>query len=182
MKNAKQPDRGVFYALADHAGILRRLCIVAVDFAVLLGLGALLFVAGDRWEWIPQCPVELWLLAVYLYMAVLKMTPWGTVGYLLTGVRLVDLRGRRPSLWRVTLRLIFLVLGPINMLFDIIWLGGDPNRQSIRDKFAGTYVIRKRAVPAGEGRVKYVTYFFLCHCLTFEEIERADIGPPLSQG
>jgi hypothetical protein len=67
-----------------------------------------------------------------------------------------------------------LVFGPINLLVDIIWLGGDPNRQSIRDKFAGTYVVRRKAQPAGFAPIRYKTYFMFNYNLVFAEVERQE--------
>jgi uncharacterized RDD family membrane protein YckC len=180
---ADQRELGVFYDVHDYAGILRRLAIVVVDFVILVLAYLLMAVVAAFSDFVNQHMLVLYLALCYPYLAVLKTTRWGTVGYLVTGVRLVDLRGNRVRLWRATFRFLFLVFGPLNLLFDIIWLGGDPNRQSIRDKFAATYVIRKRAAPAGQGAIRYMTFFMGGSTLMFQEVERrvtepADPGDP----
>ena len=60
----------------------------------------------------------------------------------------------------------------MSILFDIVWLGGDPNRQSIRDKFAGTYVIRRKATPAGRGPIEFKIYFMFDYGIIFAEVVR----------
>lgn len=169
---ADQQELGVFYAVHDYAGILRRLAIVVVDFVILVLAYFLMAVVAAFSDFVNQHMLVLYLALCYLYLVVLKTTRWGTVGYLVTGVRLVDLRGNQLRLWRATFRFLFFVFGPLNVLFDIIWLGGDPHRQSIRDKFAGTYVIRKRAAPAGQGAIRHMIYFMFGSTFMFQEVER----------
>ena len=171
-KMTAQSREGVFYESRDCAGIVRRLFILAVDFTVVVALVWLLFVAAVFSETLARFFVPVCGGVCYGYLAGLKATRLGTLGYRLAGVRLVDLQGRQAALWRSTFRLGFLVFGPLNLLFDILWLGGDPNRQSVRDKFAGTYVVRRRATPAGRGRIDYKTYYMMSYNLVFPEVVR----------
>jgi len=69
-------------------------------------------------------------------------------------------------------------LGPLNYLVDLVWLSGDPHRQAIRDKVAGTYVVRRKAVPIGAGKVIRHQYSmlgcnFLCREITAQSEVRA---------
>lgn len=137
--------------------------VLCVVFAVLEALGTAL---NDA------LVVKVWILFSYLYLSVLKCTRAGTVGYIVTGVRLVDLRGERPSLWRTLYRALFLVLGPITLFIDIFWIGGDDNRQSLRDKLAGSYVIRRSAQPAGRGPIAAHRVFLLCYTFPFPEVKK----------
>jgi uncharacterized RDD family membrane protein YckC len=167
--------QGVFYDIPDLAGIGRRLLIVCIDALVLFLLFLMLSLVADFVEPISDMFWILCLLITFLYLAVLPATPIGTVGYMATGVRLVDLRGRQAALWQSTFRFGFLVFGPLNLLADIIWLGGDPNRQSIRDKFARTYVIRRNAVPAGSAPIRNKIYYMFTYNIMFVEVERPQI-------
>ena len=53
---------------------------------------------------------------------------------------------------------------------DLIWLLNDPNKQSLRDKFTNTYVVRVRSEPAGEGRIVVKQYNFLFFNCLFREV------------
>jgi hypothetical protein len=63
-------------------------------------------------------------------------------------------------------------VGPLNFVLDLFWLTGDRDRQALRDKFAGTYVIRKDASPAGSGTVVMRTYMFWGMTFLFKEVRR----------
>jgi uncharacterized RDD family membrane protein YckC len=152
-----KPD-GVYFAPADYAGLMRRTLSGAIDVAVLalawvaIALAVAWLYALRRTPASPTGPaILLWLLFLYAYIAVLKATPVGTLGYLITRTRIVDLRGRRPSLARTSLRALLLVGFPLHPVLDLIWLGGDSRRQKFADKAAGTYVVKRSAVPVGRG-------------------------------
>lgn len=163
---------GVYYQTRDYAGILRRLFIDTVDLVVLIILAFVLFIMGAWSDWLSEAFVPLFLVLCYIYLAGLKATRMGTLGYILAGVRLVNLQGQQASIWRSSFRLGLILLGPLNLLFDLLWVGNDPNRQSIRDKFAGTYVVRRKANPTGRGPISYKTYFVMSYTLLFPEIIR----------
>jgi len=121
----------------------------------------------------------------FLYLAVLPATHLGTVGYMVTGVRLVDLQGRQAALWQSTYRFGLLAFGPYDLLADIIWVGGDPNRQCIRDKVARTYMIRRHAVPVGSAPIRYMLYYMFTYNLMFAEVDRPqnrEGAPSLKRG
>jgi uncharacterized RDD family membrane protein YckC len=168
---------GVFYRMSDYAGIRVRLCIVAIDLVILWILIYLLSIVAESSEFLSGAFVSVCFILCYAYLAVLKSTPLGTIGYMLAGVKLVDLRGQQASLWRSTFRFGFLVIGPMNPLFDIIWLGGDPNKQSLRDKFAGTYVVRDKAPHAGHGPIAYQIYCMFGYNFIFAEVTRTPAKP-----
>jgi uncharacterized RDD family membrane protein YckC len=174
MSDTKQ---GVFYELGDYAGICRRMLIVVVDLTMMSIIFFGVLRAAQYSVFISNMFGLCSFAACYTYMAVLKATPLGTIGYLIAGVRLSNLQGRRASIWRSSFRFGFFVLGPFNMLIDIIWLGGDPNRQSIRDKFAGTYVVRRTASPAGSGPIEYKLYLMFAYSLVFAEVNRTPKQP-----
>jgi hypothetical protein len=69
---------------------------------------------------------------------------------------------------RLTLRLLLYLFVPVlyNVLLDLLWLGGDEQGQSLRDKIAGVYVARKQAEPIARGRID-IGPFFLLGCSPF---------------
>lgn len=168
----------VLFAQGDYVGLFRRFEILIVDGIVLLLAWFLL--------------VELWYVVIdpisepyyesvwscigltYAYLTILKSSRLGTLGFRLTGVRIVDHKGQPPSLLRMTFRILLWIAGPINPIIDLIWLGGDRHRQTLRDKFAGTYVVNRGATPVGRGKRKAAYYNFLGATFIFWEIEPAE--------
>ena len=96
----------------------------------------------------------------------------GTLGYRLAGVKLVNLQGEPAGLFRSTCRFLFLFVGPINFLFDLLWLTSDANKQTLRDKFSRTYVVDRNAVPTGHGPIVYTQYFIATLSFVFPEVKR----------
>jgi hypothetical protein len=78
----------------------------------------------------------------------------------------------RPDLWEAR---VWQPPGPtrqevLNALVDLLWLTGDANRQAVRDQFAGTYVIRLDAAPAGTGSIRIRPYMFWGMTFFFREV------------
>ena len=180
MSVATAAEQGVYYALADYAGLTRRLFIDLVDFVVAVAATAALLGAASsfapRLMEVPGFGLGV-IAAVWLgYFVFLKASRYRTLGYVLGGARIVNYRGERPGIPRLVGRLVFVLGGPLNFLMDAFWLTGDDNRQALRDKFASTYVIRHTAVPAGWGRLRYRTYTFWGMTFIFREVERMAKG------
>ncbi len=76
----------------------------------------------------------------------------------------------------MTLRLVLWVLGPFNPLIDLIWLGGDEYRQTLRDKFAGTIVVKRGVEPAGRGPIHVRYYSLLGFMLAFAEVQKPHVA------
>jgi len=167
--------QGVYYNLHDYAGFFRRIIIMAVDGFVLLLACQLLTevswrVYPDELTYWRAYYISPWVLA-YLYLVILKRSI-GTLGYLITRVRIVDMFGNRPSIVRMTGRFIWLLVLPIGFVLDIIWLTGEETRQTLRDKTVGTYVIRKKAKPVGTGKYGIKIMSFMGLCLRLREVEK----------
>jgi hypothetical protein len=79
--------------------------------------------------------------------------------------------GQRPGLLALTVRMLFMIFGPINYLVDLAWISGDQHRQAFRDKLANTYVVRRLAAPIGTGRLTHRYYLILGYNFLFREIE-----------
>ncbi|MDH3974742.1 MAG: RDD family protein [Deltaproteobacteria bacterium] len=182
-------EEGIYFDIKDYGSLVRRFSAITIDMAFLL----LLFIlAGALWSLLFIPPdldlayyygikvfiyfepefFSLCLILAYIYLAILKPRPIRTIGYRLTGLKIIDLKGEQPSLLKMTWRFVLLAFGPFHLLFDIFWLGGDDNRQSLRDKLAGTYVIRKNAIPSGRGTIGYSQYGLFCYQLIFSEVMR----------
>jgi uncharacterized RDD family membrane protein YckC len=114
----------------------------------------------------------LLVLVWFGYFVLLKGSRYRTLGYVVAGTRIVNLGGDRAGYGNLTMRLLFVIGGPMNALFDIFWLTGDKDRQALRDKFAATYVVRQGAVPAGQGPIRVRTYTFWGMTFLFREVAR----------
>lgn len=165
---------GVFYRHDDYIAVGRRLLIDAVDTLVALALSAaatvVLLVLLPPNRAAAVMVLAAWTLIWFGYFVLLKRSRIRTLGYILAGARVVNLRGERPSILSLVGRLLFVAGGPANFLIDLLWISSDPSRQAIRDKFAHTYVIRKNATPLGTGRIVYRTYIMLGTTFLFQEV------------
>jgi uncharacterized RDD family membrane protein YckC len=156
---------------------VRRVVIVCIDFAAAVALSFGLLI-GVWYIWLvryPQSdppPGALWVVpaVAYLYLTLLKRSRIRTLGYILTGVRIVDIRGGRPSLLQMTVRLAPLLPVPWSLLFDLAWMVDEPQRQTLRDKWAGTFIVRRKAKPVGTAPIRYKRIGFGGVFLIFPEI------------
>lgn len=169
---------GVYYAPEDYVGIMWRLVILIIDAAVLIllyfALAYVFFTMGSDWtetSWL----VGYWctyVVMLWFYLAVLKPSKVRTVGYWLTRSQIVDLKGNQPSILRMTFRVVLWLFGPFNFLYDLVWAGADEDKRTLRDCFAGTCVIRFRAVPIGTGTVRLAYYNALALTLMYPRVMR----------
>jgi len=173
---------GVYYQDDAYAGFVRRLMVIAIDSVILVVLGLTIWIGlmffvwdatiGDlRWD--PSGIFLLtWLAIAWVYLSVLKPSKWRTVGYRLTGLKIVGIRGQRPSIVRMTFRMLLWLFGPFNLLLDLMWLGVDSEHQSLRDCYAGTYVVRFDAEPIGRAQVHLAYYNAFGFSLMYPRVVR----------
>jgi len=165
---------GVVFKRDDCAGFWVRMMVDLID--ILVAAIAVVVIAVPLLRVIPEDDLSkvraLFLLAVAVWLTYFVFLKYfsRTLGYRLCGVRLVNLQGQPPTLWEVFTRGLFAVMGPGNLFFDLIWLGGDPHRQALRDKFAHTYVVRTRAEPVAAGTIGYTTFTLMGSNFTFQEV------------
>lgn len=120
-----------------------------------------------------QVPVALisFVVLPMTYHIGLRRLRGGTIGYRLTGVRVVDKKGNMPS-WRVLLRRFLIALPSVLPLGAGYFRSfGDPKRQAVHDQWSGTWVIRKRATPAGPAITAYQTKLFGTFPMTYIDVE-----------
>jgi uncharacterized RDD family membrane protein YckC len=167
----KRPD-GVYFSPGDYAGFVRRVAAGVVDVVALWVIW--LALAFAWWLTEPELSLEgAFVLACYLYLAPLKASRARTLGYRLAGLRVVDLYGRRPSLARMTLRCLPLMVGAGFWLTDLLWMFGERERRKLTDLLAGTYVVRAGVEAAGNGPVVAAYYDAFGYFLVFGEVRRA---------
>src|SRR5215471_3024981 len=164
--NAKN---GVYFRREDYAQFWVRVLVDVIDLVAFGSICAALTIPVVMIFPPTKSTVNLILLTcvvvAFSYFVVLKRSRFRTLGYRLGRVKIVGLDGRAPSYPALILRLMFGVLGPLNWLLDLAWLSGDSNRQALRDKFANTYVVKRNAQAAGEGRVVIRHYDILSYNL-----------------
>lgn len=184
-RDDRQMHRAVCFDRRDYAGLGRRVAIICIDlvgaavlcFVVFFGLAFACFLQNPANEDLPSYTLLLLLLVVYLYLTVLKRSEVGTLGYILTGVRIIDIEGKRPSLLQMTGRLLPLPLFPLTLPFDLAWVVDDPHRQGLRDKWVGTFVVRRNAQPIGTAPIRYKRLGFAGLFLIFPEVGRVEEAP-----
>lgn len=167
-------QRVVYYSDRDYLGVMRRLLIDAVDaFVAVAGSLALSAIGASLapYQYSPLITLTTFTGVFIAYFVVLKGSRFRTLGYVLAGARIVSLSGEPPSYTAFLGRLAFAVLGPVNFVFDLLWVSSDPRRQALRDKFAHTYVVRKSAVPAGTGHIVYGTYMVFGWTILCAEVQ-----------
>ena len=161
--SAGSTQHGVYYAGDDYAGFWKRLLVDVVDFTVLIFTVIAItvvvpFLLPGGLSVLPHIFFWSALAVGFVYLVLLKRSQFRTLGYMVAGIRIVNIQGQRPSIWSLTIRALFAVFGPLNVLVDILWITSDERRQALRDKFAHTYVVRDSAAPAGKGAIVYAPY------------------------
>jgi uncharacterized RDD family membrane protein YckC len=169
-----EDEVGVYCNRGDSPGFFVRLLVDAIDFFILAVLTFFLLVGWAMWvpgnSGLGGIAAAVLVVLWWGYLVVLKWSVFGTFGYAIFGVRVVNLKGEAPSLVRLTARtLCFFVF---NTLVDLIFLASDDSRQALRDKLTGTYVVKRSAQPAGQGRLSYARVFFFGMALLYREVSR----------
>ncbi len=170
---------GVYYEKDEYAGFLKRIVIAVIDIVIILLFSAVCLFVSNYFIYSENGYFNFnfffILFLSILYLAILKRSKYRTVGYILTGVKIVDLKGKQPSIFRMILRVFLLLIGPMELVIDIIWLTSETTRQTLRDKYVGTYVVNQRAVPVGKGKLQRVTVGVMGCNLMCKEVNGSNI-------
>jgi uncharacterized RDD family membrane protein YckC len=189
-----QGSTPVLFEMSEYASLARRLAACLIDLVLLLGIYS---VAGtlvglvvvphevnkmtDRVERQKEVnrylrpvmkPLTIaWLLAIPGYHILLRRFRGGTIGYRLAGIRLVDTYGLPPVMPVLVKR--FLVAFPFVLFFGLSYFSilKSPRRQSAHDQWAGTWLVRKKAEPAGPAVVAYQTKILGTMLITYPDLE-----------
>jgi uncharacterized RDD family membrane protein YckC len=168
-----------YYDETQYAGFGSRLLVIAVDSLVLLMAGMAIWIPFEFLlisgvlENDPSGPLWLiYLVGVWIYLAPIKRSDFGTVGFRLLGLTLVSAKGGKPSLLNMTMRMMIWMFGPFNLLLDLLWLGADAERQSLRDCYLGTYLVKRDSVPIGRAPVHLTHYNAMGFTLSYPRVCR----------
>jgi uncharacterized RDD family membrane protein YckC len=188
MSTSITKDSVIYYDKNDYASLFQRISVIVIDLFIIGLVGYILSIVWTLWAdppdfelisefgWLSAAifsPKYFWSLTsiAYLYLAILKRSRARTIGYWLLKIKIIDAKGNPPSLLRMTWRFLLLVFGPLNLIIDLLWLGGDNYRQTLRDKMSGTYVVKSNALPAGNGTLVFERYNLLGMSMIFTEIK-----------
>ncbi|MEO9930710.1 RDD family protein [Rhodopirellula bahusiensis] len=157
---------GVYFSRQSYPGFIRRTLAMVIDGTILMLAGTaiwmlllLLFYAMEFSHRPDALYFAIWSAITWLYMTVIKRSWLRTVGYRLAGLQIVDARGSRPSLTRMTFRMLMWIFGPFNFILDMVWLGADSEQQTLRDCYCSTFVVRSTAQPEGTAPLHLTRYF-----------------------
>ena len=133
----------------QRAGIVTRLIAASLDALVIgavllsgyLGLVGLIFLLNPRSFTWPE-PGVVFSLAVgfvvaFVYFTVFWTLSGRTYGYLVMGLRVLGIGGRRLRFVGAALRAAFVVIVPIG----IVWIPFSRKNKSLQDVFLGTRVV-----------------------------------------
>jgi uncharacterized RDD family membrane protein YckC len=160
-------------ALEDHAGFWKRVAAYVIDYIVLLipskligsRFGAtaasaameqaqrnagndpqLVFAALEVYLHTMWPALLLSTVVVWLYFALLESSAWqATVGKLVLGIRVTDLRGARISLPRALARYLAKFLSLLIVGIGFLMVAWTERKQGLHDLMAGTLVLNGRA-------------------------------------
>ncbi|MCP3920959.1 MAG: RDD family protein [Desulfobacterales bacterium] len=148
-------DTGVFYEEDDYAGLLRRVFAAMIDLSVIITFSTLFLVfIYSLNEKIPAKTNFIFLINIsFIYLTFLKRSSYRTLGYFITGIKIVNLSGYKPSLYNMFLRIIILIFGTYDYSKSIDLIKTESFKQTLRDRYLGNYVVMVNAKPIGSGPI-----------------------------
>ncbi|WOO39558.1 RDD family protein [Rubellicoccus peritrichatus] len=161
---------GVYYQKSDYANFALRLSTLIIDLALSAGFGFALDAVAESASLTSGQYDTIIVVFLFLYFIEMKRR-YGTIGNIVTRTRLIDVSGKRPSIYSMLVRSSLFVLGSLFFIIDIIWVTSDEKRQMIRDKFSGIYVIKRKAQPLGHGKVIYSSCMIASLNFLFKDVE-----------
>ena len=170
---------GVIYRKDDYAGLIRRVFITVIDFIVIALLSSIsLYITSYMVEFdVIYFNFNFFIILSLLvwYFVLLKPSKYRTVGYRLAQVKIVDLHGKKPSIFKMLIRVLLLLIGPFEIIIDLIWLSSEKTKQTLRDKYVGTYVVDERANPIGKENLQTVVLGVMGWSITYREVDENSI-------
>lgn len=147
---------GVKYKDSDYAGLLVRLVILSIDLTVVsvffiscIYLDSFLMDQYENYTHFYFAYVSL--VVSFIYLTKIKTTKIGTLGQVMTGTRIETIYGTKPGLIRMTARLLFWLVGPLNFVIDLMFLAMIKEKRAVRDCICNTIVVKKSAAPIETG-------------------------------
>jgi|GEM_PF-2528722 len=105
------------------------------------------------------------------YQILLRKTPIGTLGYILTGIKLVGPDGRSPDWHSYGKRVLICLLEIFSIGLIYIMCFKNKKHQALHDQLAGTWLVKRNAQPEGPGRIIYKTRLLGVYPMTLIDVE-----------
>jgi uncharacterized RDD family membrane protein YckC len=165
---------GAIYSDSDYVGFWMRFLVVLIDGIVLIFLGIILLFIFTLFSLPDKYLLLIILFIVLIYLTIIKSSSFGTIAYFVLHIKIVELNGNSPSFLKMIIRLVFLLFGPLTFILDMIWLTSESTKQTLRDKIAGTYVLKRNASPIEFGIIKYMQLYVLGYIFTVREVQKLE--------
>ena len=173
--NLFESETGVFYHKDDYASFTRRVVAGIIDIYVIIVLSTL-FLIFTRFlnDQISLKSNYIFLIDMaFIYLTFLKRSKFRTIGYYITGIKIVDLSGCKPSLYNMFLRVIVLIIGTYDYSKSIELVKTELTKQTLRDKYLGNYVIKADAKPIGSGPIITVAkHYGMRQTLLYKKVKK----------
>lgn len=185
----------VYFAPGDYAHLSRRFGVFLIDLSVvlLLAVGAMIPItfaltpesvlkssdAAPTPEVVSPYAKKAFVGGLLLvgvpYHIALRRLRGGTLGYRLMGVRLVDATGQPPSWRALTKRFLLAAVGApfwlAPLILSYLYCLKHPRRQTGHDFWSGTWVVKRKAQPAGPALVSYQSKLLGTWLLNYIDVE-----------
>ncbi len=115
--------------------------------------------------------LAVWLAFGFVYYVAIRRLRGGTLGYRIMGIRLADKTGNPPSLLRLSGRFFLAAIATFPLGASYITCRTQGRRQSFHDRWCSTWMVRKRAIPAGPATVQYGGFIFGRFILNYTVVE-----------
>ena len=167
-------DYGVYYDSKSYAGFWLRVFSWAVDLillSIIVILYSLIYFNSQNSSML-AFNIYFWgsFFTCHLYLTLVKTSNSSTLGFWLAKIKVVDLYGKKPSFLTMTFRFLLLAIGPFGLITDLLWITSEETKQTLRDKFMGTFVVKKAAEPIGKGLIQHVRLFIFRWNLIIKEV------------
>ncbi len=161
--------RGSVYKPENRPSVVRRALAFIIDLVAVFLIVIVLFVFFSLAMGMPveMMPFLMWPTFL-IYFVVMKPSFLRTIGYRIMKLKVVTLRGNKPSSPRMLFRyLLWLFVSPIP---DILWASADRDGRTLRDCFSGTQVLRAYAVSDHDGPIHLSRTFGFCWCMFYPQV------------
>ena len=161
---------------------MRRTVALVLDAAILLGFWFVMGFASisvapytmerdEAWDGL----AILWWMIALLYSLVFRMTPRGTLGYRIVGIRYAHMLSDRPAWTALAYRAAIALFLLWIFALDHLWILFNRHKQAWHDKVAGFYVVRSNARPIGTRRVvRRVINFMMLTFVVWEPMDNVE--------
>jgi|GEM_PF-886787 len=167
--------KGVYYSSNSYAGFWARLFAWLIDIFVLASVLSLYLFSytylAEGTEFQCNLLFIMSFFSCFAYLTIVKTSEMSTLGFWVNKIKVVDLSGRKPHFFKMALRFILLTIGPFELILDLLWLTGETTKQTLRDKYVGTYVVKKDAEPIGQASIVQTRLHVLGWNLVYYEVE-----------